>query len=486
MTATSQTYSWIKQIPRSVLRKDEIPLLGFPPAFPWEQFSQGLGKLLEIKDLTISPKTSPAWRTESELFAGMGPNPQILNLSLAPEGGVVSWVISRDDLKSLMELTLLPQAATSSFFDNDFGEGFYKFLAIESLQILSKLEFDPSLSFQIASDKASPHETSLCMDVSIVVKGKTFWGRFILSPAFHKQWKARYIERALHGDLEQSLNLILHLEAGRVAIAPKDWESIKPGDFLLLDACSMNPESDSNQVKLTIHGLPLFAAEIADEGIHLLEYSQYQEGDYKMAQKDDPESPNNEESEFDAEQSDDELDLDESELEEFKEAEEEPPAEEEQQIEEEVGETEEAEAEEEEVEEDFDDLSEIEEEGDEFEKDTRQDEKWPPLPEKRSAKQKEAAMTAAAGVTDEVLHVEKDMSEEKPQTLTDVPLPVIIEVGRIQMSLGKLMELQPGNMLDLKVHPESGVDLVVNGRRIARGELLLIGETLGVRILEMG
>ena len=54
------------------------------------------------------------------------------------------------------------------------------------------------------------------------------------------------------------------------------------------------------------------------------------------------------------------------------------------------------------------------------------------------------------------------------------------------MSIQKLMELEPGNTLELDIHPESGVDLVVNGRRIGKGELLRIGDHLGVRILDIG
>ena len=63
---------------------------------------------------------------------------------------------------------------------------------------------------------------------------------------------------------------------------------------------------------------------------------------------------------------------------------------------------------------------------------------------------------------------------------------MIVEVGRIEMSIKTIMELQPGNMLELNVRPENGVDLVVNGKRIGKGELLKLGESLGVRILDIG
>ncbi|MEI8366630.1 MAG: type III secretion system cytoplasmic ring protein SctQ, partial [Parachlamydiaceae bacterium] len=76
-------------------------------------------------------------------------------------------------------------------------------------------------------------------------------------------------------------------------------------------------------------------------------------------------------------------------------------------------------------------------------------------------------------------------SPKAPLSVDEIPLSVVIEVGRIQMSVKKLLELQPGNMLDLDIHPESGVDLVVNGKRIAKGELLRIGDVLGIRIMEL-
>ena len=48
------------------------------------------------------------------------------------------------------------------------------------------------------------------------------------------------------------------------------------------------------------------------------------------------------------------------------------------------------------------------------------------------------------------------------------------------------MALQPGNLLDLDVRPENGVTLVANGKVFGQGELILIGDNVGVRITEIG
>lgn len=83
-------------------------------------------------------------------------------------------------------------------------------------------------------------------------------------------------------------------------------------------------------------------------------------------------------------------------------------------------------------------------------------------------------------------HLVPEEQEIKVTSPQDIPLNIVVEVGRLQMSVKTLMELKPGNLLDLNIHPEAGVELVVNGSRVGKGELLQVGDTIGVRILELG
>ncbi len=70
--------------------------------------------------------------------------------------------------------------------------------------------------------------------------------------------------------------------------------------------------------------------------------------------------------------------------------------------------------------------------------------------------------------------------------IKDVPLHLVVEIASLTLSLEKLTQLVPGNTLELPTLPDQGVALTVNGKKVARGELLLLGESLGVRILEIG
>jgi len=86
---------------------------------------------------------------------------------------------------------------------------------------------------------------------------------------------------------------------------------------------------------------------------------------------------------------------------------------------------------------------------------------------------------------EEVSEVE-EIKEIPTARLENMPITIVVEAARFKVTLDKLMNMQPGNLLDLAVHPQRGVNLVVNGQKIARGELVNLGETLGVRLLEMG
>ena len=75
---------------------------------------------------------------------------------------------------------------------------------------------------------------------------------------------------------------------------------------------------------------------------------------------------------------------------------------------------------------------------------------------------------------------------EQTLALKEVPLTLTVEVTRLNMNLDKVLQLSVGNLIELPVRPEQGVHLVLNGKRVAQGELVKIGEMLGVKILHIG
>ncbi len=66
----------------------------------------------------------------------------------------------------------------------------------------------------------------------------------------------------------------------------------------------------------------------------------------------------------------------------------------------------------------------------------------------------------------------------------DVPINLVAVIGRTRSNVGELIEYRPGQVIDLGRTPGETVDLVANGRLIARGELVEMDGKLGVRILK--
>ena len=80
------------------------------------------------------------------------------------------------------------------------------------------------------------------------------------------------------------------------------------------------------------------------------------------------------------------------------------------------------------------------------------------------------------------------VDDNLPETeglLRDVPAPVVVELGRIRMNTAQVIRLRQGQILRLPRGPNDPVDLVVNGKVFARGELIEVDGELGVRLLQV-
>ncbi|MCK5941045.1 MAG: flagellar motor switch protein FliN [Planctomycetes bacterium] len=69
--------------------------------------------------------------------------------------------------------------------------------------------------------------------------------------------------------------------------------------------------------------------------------------------------------------------------------------------------------------------------------------------------------------------------------LLDVEIPISVEVGRAQMSLQEVLKLVPGSVIGLDKKAEEPVDLRVNGKLVARGEVVLVDDVYGLRVTQI-
>ena len=69
--------------------------------------------------------------------------------------------------------------------------------------------------------------------------------------------------------------------------------------------------------------------------------------------------------------------------------------------------------------------------------------------------------------------------------LHEVPVELAVEIGRTRMTIGQTLELRPGSVVSLNRLAGEPVDLLVNGKPIARGEVVVIDEEFGLRVTDV-
>lgn len=433
-TPAHSSFDWIRDLSPRLKQLDSIPLTGAAPPFPWEEFSTRLAKVFDREGLSIQPR-EVAWRTKETLLEGLGDTPYALNFTFPSLRGEVCWVMPVQELDILASLLLTYETHPIDFQDTDLAESFYRFLTLEVLFQLSQLATDKTLVPILTNRTTMPNQDALCRDIALSLQGQTLWGRLILSEEFRHSWIEHFAQQKAPTDLSKQLSaladVIVHVEAGQCEMSIDEWRSVKPGDFVLLDRCSLEEDLQHGRVLLTVNGKKAFRAKYKDGTLKILEFPLLHEVETPMAKQPEDE---------------DEDDLSDLDLPE--------------------------ENHEDEFDEDLFEEDQLSEEGEHeleeaTEAETLADEEEQPLHEE--------------GIEEKVTPPETTL-----YTPEQIPLNVVVELGRIQMSVEQLTKLEPGNLLEIDIHPENGVLLTIQGKAVGKGELIRIGEAIGVRVLQLG
>jgi len=74
---------------------------------------------------------------------------------------------------------------------------------------------------------------------------------------------------------------------------------------------------------------------------------------------------------------------------------------------------------------------------------------------------------------------------ENINLIMDVPLEVTVELGRTSKSISDILDFGPGKIIELNRIAGEPIDVLVNGKFVAKGEVVVIEESFGVRITEI-
>jgi flagellar motor switch protein FliN/FliY len=69
--------------------------------------------------------------------------------------------------------------------------------------------------------------------------------------------------------------------------------------------------------------------------------------------------------------------------------------------------------------------------------------------------------------------------------LLDVPLTVTVEIGKTRMLINDLLQLGQGSVIELNKLAGDPMEILVNGKLIARGEVVVVNEKFGIRLTDI-
>lgn len=69
--------------------------------------------------------------------------------------------------------------------------------------------------------------------------------------------------------------------------------------------------------------------------------------------------------------------------------------------------------------------------------------------------------------------------------ILDVPVTLSLEVGRAQMSVGRLLRLSQGSVVELDRGAGEPLDVLVNGTLVAHGEIVIVNDKFGIRLTDV-
>ena len=75
--------------------------------------------------------------------------------------------------------------------------------------------------------------------------------------------------------------------------------------------------------------------------------------------------------------------------------------------------------------------------------------------------------------------------DENIALIKDVPLEVTVELGRTKKSIAEILDFAPGTIIELDKIAGEPIDVLVNGKFVAKGEVVVIEENFGIRVTEI-
>lgn len=109
-------------------------------------------------------------------------------------------------------------------------------------------------------------------------------------------------------------------------------------------------------------------------------------------------------------------------------------------------------------------------------------------PEENVTQMNPSQQDAIASLADQIKTGDDALNKLKVQNLDfilDIPLKVSVELGRAQVVIKDLLQLGQGSVLELDKLAGEPLEVLVNGKLVARGEVVVVNEKFGIRLTDI-
>ncbi|OJU82082.1 MAG: hypothetical protein BGO10_04330 [Chlamydia sp. 32-24] len=433
----------LKEMPSSLGRLEPFSLIQLLDRFLSENFLLEFIAKFSLQQLEVEWKNG-LWKKNSEITNSFAKEIYTLKINFSSIQEEAYFLVSKHDLKTMLESFLqIPQS--NDLIHEEFLKGFLLFVGYEIISISQK-SLTEKQSIRLELTSIDDLTLAFTRDLEIKINNNIFLTRFIFPENFVNNCTA--LKKSTlwkESSLAKLIPLELSFEIGKVALKQQEWQKVKIGDFILLDSCTFDPNFATKSALMLVQNIPFYQGTWSEKGFTIKNRITFEEVnsmiDKKFGQDDDEEEEDFKGFNFDIDDEDDDDD-DEDEEDDFL----------------------------------FEEDEETKKRLRELQKDLQnvgQDEEEEQQSSNFLASETEASPSSIQSV------------DAKTGELENIPLQVVVEVSRVHMNLDKVLELQPGTVLDLHKPLEPKVILSINGKKVAQGELLKLGENLGVRITEI-
>ncbi len=418
--------TWLKKITPVIFETLSLSDKGSIPPFKMKSFISSMNTSLGREDLSITVDKQDFISADA-FYKGLGNKTNFVSFSLHPLEGKIYFVMGTDSIKGLISTMEKPNEDPSTIFieNEEVIKGLYTYFITEAIDSIMQLKMYNGLSLAIGD--GSIHELSaLSLDITISLANRTFLARLLIPNKIYRAINDHFT--FIPPTLENlhnipDVNIPLSIRTGSVTLPKNELTAIEEGDFIILHNTFYKPSEKKGSFQMLLGNSPLFQVKLAKDGIKVLDYLYFY--NEENMNEDETDSPYDDDDEFDMDD-----DYEDDDLEDYSEEsmDEEAPFEENKQ-----------------------ELKSLEEEEDEDEKDE--------------------------------VSANPMLSPEKTN-LSKVPLTVHMEIARFSLSLEELKKMSPGFKLPVNINPLH-VNLVVSGKSIGTGEIIEVGDTIGVKVTEL-